>query len=178
MWMLCREDEVAPVSPITGAATGPRPQGELNALLGKGSSFEGKLLFEGSVRIDGKFTGEIISTDTLIIGEGADVKGEIQVGTLVVVGDYNGNAKASKSVELRAPAKVRGTLTTASISIERGVFFDGNCKMDTSGGGSAATGGGHGFRGSGESRGGSTTSLAEPRSGDASTKLGDTSSKH
>jgi cytoskeletal protein CcmA (bactofilin family) len=134
MAMLRREDEVAPVSPITGA-TGPRPQGELNALLGKGSSFEGKLLFEGSVRIDGKFTGEIISTDTLIIGEGADVKGEIAVGTLVIVGDYNGNAKASKSVELRAPAKVRGTLTTASIVIERGVFFDGNCKMDTSGSG-------------------------------------------
>jgi cytoskeletal protein CcmA (bactofilin family) len=133
MAMLRREDEVAPVSPITGAATGSRPQGELNALLGKGSSFEGKLLFEGSVRIDGKFTGEIISTDTLIIGEGADVKGEIAVGTLVVVGEYNGNAKASKSVELRAPAKVRGTLTTASIVIERGVFFDGNCKMDTSG---------------------------------------------
>src|SRR6202048_2738688 len=96
MAMLRREDEVAPVSPITGAATGPRPQGELNALLGKGSSFEGKLLFEGSVRIDGKFTGEIISTDTLIIGEGAEVKGEIAVGTLVIVGDYNGNAKGSK----------------------------------------------------------------------------------
>jgi cytoskeletal protein CcmA (bactofilin family) len=137
MAMLRREDEVAPVSPITGA-TGPRPQGELNALLGKGSSFEGKLLFEGSVRIDGKFTGEIISTDTLIIGEGADVKGEIAVGTLVIVGDYNGNAKASKSVELRAPAKVRGTLTTASIVIERGVFFEGNCKMDTSSAGAVS----------------------------------------
>jgi len=104
---------------------------QLNALLGKGSSFEGKLLFEGNVRIDGKFTGEIISTDTLIIGEGAEVKGEIQVGTLVIVGDYSGNAKAIKSIELRAPAKVRGGLTTASIVIERGVFFDGTCKMDT-----------------------------------------------
>jgi cytoskeletal protein CcmA (bactofilin family) len=143
---------VGPTAVGGGARTG-----ELNALLGKGSSFEGKLLFEGSVRIDGKFTGEIISTDTLIIGEGADVKGEIQVGTLVVVGDYNGNAKASKSVELRAPAKVRGTLTTASISIERGVFFDGNCKMDT--GGSSSTGGSH--------RGG------EPRLGG-----GDNSAKH
>jgi cytoskeletal protein CcmA (bactofilin family) len=117
-----------------GAAGGGARPNELNALLGKGSSFEGKLLFEGSVRIDGKFTGEIVSTDTLIIGEGADVKGDIQVGSLVVVGDYNGNAKASKGIELRAPAKVRGTLITASIVIERGVFFDGTCKMDSSGG--------------------------------------------
>ena len=108
----------------------PKPE-QLNALLGKGSSFEGKLLFEGNVRIDGKFTGEIISTDTLIIGEGAEVKGEVQVGSLIIVGDFNGNAKAIKSIELRAPAKVRGGLTTASIVIERGVFFDGTCKMDT-----------------------------------------------
>src|SRR3954454_3234392 len=117
-----------------GAAGGGARPSELNALLGKGSSFEGKLLFEGSVRIDGKFTGEIVSSDTLIIGEGAEVKGEIQVGSLVVVGDYNGNAKATKGVELKAPAKVRGTLTTASIVIERGVFFDATCKMDSSGG--------------------------------------------
>jgi cytoskeletal protein CcmA (bactofilin family) len=104
---------------------------QLNALLGKGSSFEGKLLFEGNVRIDGKFTGEIISTDTLIIGEGAEVRGEISVGSLIIVGDYNGNAKAHKSIELRSPGKVRGSLTTASIVIERGVFFEGTCKMDT-----------------------------------------------
>jgi len=132
--MAMRRDEVEKGPTAIGAASATRGTGELNALLGKGSSFEGKLLFEGSVRIDGKFTGEIVSTDTLIIGEGADVKGEIQVGSLVVVGDYNGNAKASKGVELKAPAKVRGTLTTASIVIERGVFFDGTCKMDSSGG--------------------------------------------
>ena len=110
---------------------------ELNALLGKGSQFEGKLLFEGTVRIDGKFSGEIVSTDTLIIGEGAEVKANVQVGTLVCLGDYSGDAKATKSIELKAPAKVRGTITTATVVIERGVFFEGTCKMDTTGGGGA-----------------------------------------
>ena len=118
------------VSPLPTASRGP---GELNALLGKGSQFEGKLLFEGTVRIDGKFSGEIVSTDTLIIGEGAEVKANIQVGTLTCLGDYQGDARASKSVELKAPAKVRGNITTASIVIDRGVFFDGTCKMDTGG---------------------------------------------
>ena len=119
------------VSPLPGAAS--RPPGELNALLGKGSQFEGKLLFEGTVRIDGKFSGEIISTDTLIIGEGAEVKANVQVGTLTCLGDYQGDAKATKAIELKSPAKVRGNLTTASIVVERGVFFDGTCKMDTGG---------------------------------------------
>ena len=117
--------------------TPPRPGAELNALLGKGSQFEGKLLFEGTVRIDGKFSGEIISTDTLIIGEGAEVKANLTVGTLTCLGDYQGDAKATKSIELKAPAKVRGNLTTASVVIERGVFFDGTCKMDTGGNGNA-----------------------------------------
>jgi len=128
MAMLQRENELAAQTALQ------KPPGELNALLGKGSSFEGKLLFEGSVRIDGKFTGEIMSTDLLIIGEGAEVKGDVQVGTLVIVGDYNGNARAAKSIEIKSPAKVRGSLITASIMIERGVFFDGTCKMDTGGG--------------------------------------------
>ncbi len=129
--MAMRKDEVGQGPTAISGGSAARAPGELNALLGKGSAFEGKLLFEGTVRIDGKFTGEIVSTDTLIIGEGAEVKGQIQVGSLVVVGDYNGDAKASKSIELKSPAKVRGTLTTASIVIERGVFFDGSCKMDT-----------------------------------------------
>ena len=129
--MAMRRDEVEKGPTAIGTAAASRAPGELNALLGKGSAFEGKLLFEGTVRIDGKFTGEIVSTDTLMIGEGAEVRGQIQVGSLIIVGDYNGDAKATKSIEIKAPAKVRGTLTTASIVIERGVFFDGQCKMDT-----------------------------------------------
>src|SRR5256712_12221007 len=130
-------------TPISGpsiVAPLPTPSSrspELNALLGKGSQFEGKLIFEGTVRIDGKFSGEIISTDQLIIGEGAEVKANVKVGTLVCLGDYQGDAGASKGIELKAPAKVRGNLTTAAIVIERGVFFDGTCKMDTGSGTSA-----------------------------------------
>jgi len=122
-----------PASNVSPLPSATRPPSELNALLGKGSQFEGKLIFEGTVRIDGKFAGEILSTDTLIICEGAEVKANLTVGALVCLGDYSGDAKAAKSIELKAPAKVRGNLTTASIVIERGVFFDGNCKMDTNG---------------------------------------------
>ena len=44
---------------------------DVNTLVGRGSHFEGKMTFEGVVRIDGSFEGEIVSSDTLIIGEGA-----------------------------------------------------------------------------------------------------------
>src|SRR5262245_44269013 len=51
----------------------PAGGSDLNALLGRGSEFEGKLTFEGTVRIDGKFTGTIVTNDVLVVGEGAKI---------------------------------------------------------------------------------------------------------
>ena len=103
---------------------------ELNALLGKGSEFEGKLAFEGKVRIDGTFTGEISTNDLLQVGEGAKVQAEISCGTVVVEGEVVGNIKATQAVELRRPAKVHGDITTPSLVIEKGVIFEGRSRMD------------------------------------------------
>ena len=49
-------------------------QGEITTLLGRGAAFEGKLTFDGTVRIDGRFKGEVFSDDVLVIGEGAHVE--------------------------------------------------------------------------------------------------------
>ena len=72
---------------------------DLNAFLGKGCEYDGKLTFEGSVRIDGKFAGEIFSNDILLVGEGAVVKAEIDVGTIIVSGVVEGNITAKKMVD-------------------------------------------------------------------------------
>ena len=105
--------------------------GELNALLGRGSEFEGKLAFEGKVRIDGNFTGEISTNDMLVIGDGAKVSAEISCGTVVVEGEVIGNIKAASAVELHRPAKVHGDITTPSLMIEKGVIFEGHTKMES-----------------------------------------------
>jgi cytoskeletal protein CcmA (bactofilin family) len=105
---------------------------DVTTLLGRGSEFEGKLTFEGTVRIDGKLTGEIFSDDVLIVGEGAEIKAEINVGAIVIEGTVQGNIHAKRSVEIRTPAKVRGNITTPSLFIEKGVLFDGTCQMESS----------------------------------------------
>ncbi len=104
---------------------------ELNALLGKGSDFQGKLTFEGSVRIDGRFTGEILTDGHLIIGEGAQVQAEIHVGTVQIYGNVTGNVTANDGVELHAPASLRGNIASPALHIDKGVFFDGACQMTT-----------------------------------------------
>jgi cytoskeletal protein CcmA (bactofilin family) len=108
----------------------PAASGDLNALLGRGSEFEGKLTFEGTVRIDGKFTGTIITNDVLVVGEGAKISAEITCGTIIVHGEINGNVRAKSAVELHHPAKMRGNIETPSLMIEKGVIFEGQCKME------------------------------------------------
>jgi cytoskeletal protein CcmA (bactofilin family) len=115
------------------AAPSERPQGEINTLLGRGSEFEGKLTFEGTVRIDGKLSGEIFSDDVLVVGEGAEVTAEIDVGVIIIEGSIRGNIRAKRAVELRAPARVSGNIETPSLFIDKGVIFEGFCKMEGAG---------------------------------------------
>src|SRR5258708_22770040 len=83
------------------------PATEITALLGRGTQFEGKLHFEGRVRIDGVFKGEIRSDDTLVIGEGAEVHAEIDVATVIVPGGVaNGNIRAKTAIQVPAPGKI------------------------------------------------------------------------
>ena len=108
-------------------------QKDIIAVLGKGSEFEGKLTFEGVVRIDGRFTGEIFSKGILIIGENAKVKAEIQVATVVVKGEMTGNIKAPNCVELHAPARLVGNLITPCLYVQKGVIFEGHTIMESEG---------------------------------------------
>ena len=110
--------------------TTPTASSDLNALLGRGSEFEGKLTFEGTVRIDGKFTGSIVTGDVLVVGEGAKISAEINCGTIIVHGEVNGNIRAKNSVELHHPGKMRGNIETPSLMIEKGVLFEGQAKME------------------------------------------------
>ncbi len=106
---------------------------ELAALLGEGAEFSGKLLFEGRVRIDGKFQGEIMSDDVLVVGSQAVVEAKIQVGSLIVLGGVvRGEVKAATSVELHAPAKVYGSITAPQLMIDRGVLFEGQSRTPAS----------------------------------------------
>lgn len=107
----------------------PVDKSDIKAFLGPGSQFEGKLVFDEIVRIDGVFRGEIQSRDILIIGPGADIQGEISVGTLIVSGKLDGNVKVQNKVELRAPAQIDGTLETPVLMVEAGVIFNGTLSM-------------------------------------------------
>src|SRR5438477_63594 len=106
--------------------------GEITTLLGRGATFEGKLTFEGTVRIDGRFKGEVFSDDTLVIGEGAHVEAEIDIGEVIIQGTVVGNIKAKRSIEIHAPGRVKGDLHSPSLQVDKGVIFEGRSSMAAS----------------------------------------------
>ena len=102
---------------------------QVHTVVGRESTFEGKLSFEGQVRIDGKFRGEINSKDVLVIGEGALVQGEVHVGVLILNGTIEGNVWAAQAIEAHSPGKIVGAIHTPSLLIDRGVVFEGTSHM-------------------------------------------------
>jgi len=109
--------------------TGTPDQAEITAFLGKGTEFKGVLSFEGTIRVDGKVEGEVVSKDTLIAGDGAYLHGEITVGTIISSGKIVGNITASQKVHVLAPGAIQGNIKTPKLIIEEGVVFDGKCEM-------------------------------------------------
>jgi len=135
---LQRPDDVRPfvVGGPPRPSDAPASEDAAQTQLGKGSRIEGKLNFEGSVRIDGQIDGEIEAQDTIIIGDTAVINAHISAGTVIVKGKVIGDVDGRKRVELRSPGKLTGNITTPSLVIHEGVIFEGHCSM----GGSEARG--------------------------------------
>ncbi len=99
------------------------------AFLGKGTRFEGKLRFQGTMRIDGHFKGEVSADGNLIVGEEALIEGDLNVSYASVSGEVHGNIVANQRVDLSAPSKVFGNIQSPAVVMEEGVIFEGTTKM-------------------------------------------------
>lgn len=101
----------------------------VTGVIDQGCEFDGKLCFQGTVRINGAFRGQIFTPDTLVIGENARVTGDIEAGVVIISGEVNGNIRANKRVEIHKPGVFRGDIYTPSLKVDEGVIFEGRSKM-------------------------------------------------
>ena len=114
--------------------------GELNGFLDRGAVFKGELEFEDTMRIDGRFNGRITSKNELVVGETAQIEGEIHVGRVAISGTVIGKIVADQHVEIHRNGKVYSDIDTPALIIEEGAIFQGNCVMgEKSKGGNVAS---------------------------------------
>jgi cytoskeletal protein CcmA (bactofilin family) len=107
----------------------PVTKDKIRTTLGKETNFSGTMRFTDSLKIDGKFQGEIISNGFLYVEHGAVVKANIKVGSVIVGGIVKGNIEALEKLEMLASGQVIGNIRTAKLKIADGVVFDGKCEM-------------------------------------------------
>src|SRR5213083_218560 len=102
---------------------------DLTAFIDEGSEIEGKYTFTGTAMVNGRFRGEIVSNDTLIVGEKGVVNAAIRAGVILINGEVVGNVLGTERVELRGTARVFGDVEAPVVIVEEGVVFEGHCRM-------------------------------------------------
>jgi cytoskeletal protein CcmA (bactofilin family) len=102
---------------------------DIKAFLGQGAEFIGKLIFNGSVRIDGNFQGEIYGQGSLVVGEGALIKANIAVKSIYIGGEVQGSIEAKEKIDIQSTGKFLGDVRTPVFIMEEGAVFDGKSLM-------------------------------------------------
>ena len=106
-----------------------KKESSIKAYMGEYTVFKGALSFEGTVRIDGKFEGQVHTTDTLIIGETGDIAADIEAGMVICKGKMKGTIIAAQKVEMHTSSRITGNVKTPALNIELGAVLVGNCDM-------------------------------------------------
>ena len=114
-----------------GSGKKPLNGERVDTLIGKGTSLEGTVNAEGTVRLDGKVHGGLNIAGNLIIGEEGAVKGNIKAENAFVAGMVEGNVIATSQLHITHTAKLVGDITVKNVIIDEGAVFIGNCKIIT-----------------------------------------------
>ncbi len=108
------------------------PAGPLTAFIDQGSSFEGKLSFQDTVRIDGRFRGEISSENTLIVGESGQIEASVRSRNVILSGRVVGDVFASNQLVIHKNGRLEGDVETGSLVLEEGALLNGRVTMKPS----------------------------------------------
>ena len=123
----------SPPTASSSSSGGSSSPGGLTAFIDQGSEFEGKLSFKDTVRIDGRFSGEISSENTLIVGESGEIEANIKSKTVAVSGSVMGNVNATAKVVVHKTGRIEGDIETTSLVIEEGAIINGTIRMGKTG---------------------------------------------
>ncbi|MFA6457640.1 MAG: polymer-forming cytoskeletal protein, partial [Bacteroidota bacterium] len=90
---------------------------------------EGKIRTQGSIRIDGKLSGEVHAAENLAVGVTGEVEGMVNGRNVTVGGKVKGNITSVEKLVLEGKAVVRGDVKASKLVIDEGAVFDGKVTM-------------------------------------------------
>src|SRR4051812_14918474 len=102
---------------------------DFTTLINDGTEIEGKVSFTGTVLLNGRVRGEIVSNDVLVVGERGAVNASIRASVVEISGEVVGNISASERIELHANCRVYGDIEAPVVIIDEGALLEGQCRM-------------------------------------------------
>ncbi len=105
---------------------------KVDTLIGPNTTFEGIIKADGTVRINGNVTGEVIVTGNVIIGDSSTIKGNINAINAYISGIVHGNISTSDQLHMTPTSKIFGDIVVKNVIIDEGAVFNGHCKAITS----------------------------------------------
>ncbi|MFZ0636353.1 MAG: polymer-forming cytoskeletal protein [Candidatus Acidiferrales bacterium] len=102
---------------------------EWTGFIEQGVHLEGNLSSTGTFRVNSTVKGNLTSERTLMLGENAEVEGELEARVVIIAGKFKGTVRATEQVEIQPNGVVRGDVYSPCLSIAAGAIFSGTCHM-------------------------------------------------
>lgn len=100
-----------------------------NNLLGRATTITGDIKCDGDIRIDGVLLGNLIVSGKLIVGEYAEITGDIKANHSEVFGKIKGKIVVDELLSIRSNGYVEGDIFAGNLQIEASAKFNGVCHM-------------------------------------------------
>jgi cytoskeletal protein CcmA (bactofilin family) len=100
------------------------------ALLAEDIVVEGKLRFQGSLRIEGTFKGQIEGGQELVLGKRATVEGTVQADRIFVHGTLRCEEVRAQRLEIFPEGRVQGRIVVQSLVVHEGGLLQAECIME------------------------------------------------
>ena len=101
----------------------------LDTLIGTKTIFEGILISNESICIEGTVKGKVECRGSVVVGQGGKVKADIIAENAFIGGQVSGNITTKNRLEITSTGRVKGNIETSSLVISEGVVFEGSCHM-------------------------------------------------
>lgn len=112
-----------------GGVKDERVNDRVDTIIGAGTVFTGDLEIKGSLRVDGRCEGKIVSSGDVVIGESGLVVSTVEARNLQVAGTVKGEIKTSGLLDISSTGKVYGDIEVGKVTIADGAVFQGQCRM-------------------------------------------------
>jgi len=101
------------------------------SLVGAGTTIEGKVKTDGSMRIDGKVVGDVTAKANVTVGGTGSVEGTISAANIALAGKVHGTLIATEKLVLENKSVMRGDIRASKLVVDEGAVFDGQCAMSS-----------------------------------------------